>query len=481
MLKEKDYIFSRLNMLIDMGVATIAFIAAHLLRNHVLSPYIAPTILAPSKFSHYAWLLLVFPIITVIVLAFNNYYNSQRIRNPLQIIKILLISSGEVAVICISLIYMIYKKDVVSRGQMLVAPMLLFILLSLKTVLVKKFLTTLRKKGYNYRRLLFVGGGERLPEFIEMIEGHPFWGFRILGILTDNPEKFKKGDKIRDWNIVGKADDLITFVEKNPVDEVIFLPDRMTLADMEDLLEACEIMGIRTRLAINFFNPKFAMIGMEFFEKVPLITFDPAHNMNAALFIKYSFDRIAAAILLILFSPFMLCVALIIKLSSGKGAPVFFIQKRSGINGRLFNLYKFRSMKVGAEKDLEILKSQSDVDGPVFKMKNDPRITRFGRFIRKFSIDELPQIFNVLKGEMSLVGPRPPLPDEVMKYDRWQRRRLSMKPGITCLWQVMGRNKISFEAWMKLDLQYIDNWSLWLDLKILFKTIFVVIAGYGAS
>ncbi|MCX7766701.1 MAG: sugar transferase, partial [Candidatus Sumerlaeia bacterium] len=145
-----------------------------------------------------------------------------------------------------------------------------------------------------------------------------------------------------------------------------------------------------------------------------------------------------------------------------------------------FVLYKFRSMKVGADKELEKLRPASDVAGPIFKMKNDPRVTKVGRIIRKFSIDELPQLFNVLKGEMSLVGPRSPIPEEVEKYDRWQRRRLSMKPGITCLWQVMGRNKLSFDTWMRLDLEYIDNWSLALDFKIMLRTVFVVATGYGA-
>ena len=189
-------------------------------------------------------------------------------------------------------------------------------------------------------------------------------------------------------------------------------------------------------------------------------------------------DLAIALFSLALFSPLMLLVAFGIKTTS-KG-PVLFKQTRCGLKGRKFTLYKFRSMVVDAEARKEMLMANNEMDGPAFKMRDDPRITRIGRIIRRTSVDELPQLFNVLKGDMSIVGPRPPLLSEVEGYKIWQRRRLSLKPGITCLWQVSGRNKISFEQWMKLDLEYIDNWSLLLDVKILFKTLFVVLVGYGA-
>ena len=193
----------------------------------------------------------------------------------------------------------------------------------------------------------------------------------------------------------------------------------------------------------------------------------------------FTFDIVFSIFLLTVLSPIMLIIALIIKLTS-KG-PIMFKQNRSGLNGRQFTLYKFRSMIVGAEVKKRELMRANEMDGPVFKIKHDPRITTIGRIIRKTSMDELPQLFNVLKGDMSIVGPRPPLPVEVELYQLWQRRRLSLKPGLTCIWQVSGRNNIKFERWMEMDLEYIDNWSLWLDLKILFRTFFVVLTGYGAS
>ena len=195
--------------------------------------------------------------------------------------------------------------------------------------------------------------------------------------------------------------------------------------------------------------------------------------------VKRLIDIITSAILLVLFSPLFAIVSILIKTTS-KG-PIFFRQQRVSYNGRQFSFLKFRTMIENAEELKKDLMELNEMDGPVFKIKNDPRTTKVGRFLRKTSIDELPQLINVLKGDMSLVGPRPPLPSEVLEYGLADRRRLSMRPGITCIWQVNGRNDISFEKWMELDREYIDNWSLGLDLKILAKTIPSVIRGSGAS
>jgi exopolysaccharide biosynthesis polyprenyl glycosylphosphotransferase len=202
-------------------------------------------------------------------------------------------------------------------------------------------------------------------------------------------------------------------------------------------------------------------------------------NLLGQLLLKRLMDFAISLVALIVLSPLFLMVALLIKLTSA--GPVLFSQERVGMNKRRFKMYKFRSMVVDAEARKGELQAQNEMTGPVFKIKKDPRITKIGAIIRKVSIDELPQLFNVLKGEMSLVGPRPPLWSEVDLYDWTDRRRLSIKPGITCLWQVSGRNNLTFEEWMKLDQEYIDNWSVWLDVKILLRTIPVVLFGYGAS
>jgi len=210
-----------------------------------------------------------------------------------------------------------------------------------------------------------------------------------------------------------------------------------------------------------------------------LLTFESTPDKLWHLWVKRLFDIVFSFIALIILAPIFAIVAIMIKATS-KG-PVFFKQERGGLNGRKFMLYKFRTMVVDAEAKLKDVLAYNEMDGPVFKLTNDPRLTKVGKFLRKFSVDELPQLWNVLKEDMSIVGPRPPIPAEIDKYANWQRRRLSMMPGITCLWQVKGRNNIDFEAWMRFDLEYIDNWSLWLDCKIILQTIPVVLFGIGGK
>ena len=209
---------------------------------------------------------------------------------------------------------------------------------------------------------------------------------------------------------------------------------------------------------------------------MPFLTLRNTPDNYLALMVKTFLDFMLSLLIVVFLSPVFFVIAMLIKMDGG---PVFFLQKRMGLNGRRFACIKFRTMVVNAERMQASLMSQNEQEGPVFKIKKDPRITKIGRFLRKTSLDELPQFFNVLQGNMSIVGPRPPIPSEVKLYKRWQTRRLSMKPGITCIWQVSGRNNIPFEQWMKLDMQYIDSWSLKLDFIILLKTIKVVFTGDG--
>jgi exopolysaccharide biosynthesis polyprenyl glycosylphosphotransferase len=211
---------------------------------------------------------------------------------------------------------------------------------------------------------------------------------------------------------------------------------------------------------------------------VPMLAFTRTPSDALALGVKRGFDVLISAAVLVLLSPFLAAIALAIRIDSR--GPIFFTQRRLGQNGRVFKMVKFRSMFSDAEARLEALRTQNEMSGPVFKIKDDPRVTKVGRFLRRTSLDEFPQFWNVLKGEMSIVGPRPPIPSEVRQYKRWQRRRLSMKPGITCSWQISGRNNVPFERWMELDLEYIDGWSLWGDLGIFLRTIPAVLSARGA-
>jgi exopolysaccharide biosynthesis polyprenyl glycosylphosphotransferase len=272
------------------------------------------------------------------------------------------------------------------------------------------------------------------------------------------------------------------FMRSNVVDEVVVtLPMRSLHSYASEIAELCEEQGILLRVVSNIFDLKRARTKAEDFEGDSHIT----HRTGTVVagwpaVIKWSVDFTVSLVLVVFFSPLFLLVAALIKLTSP--GPVFFLQERLGLNKRRFKIYKFRTMTADAESRMKEIEHLNEVSGPVFKIKNDPRITAIGKFLRSTSIDELPQLFNVLKGDMSLVGPRPMAVRDYEGFNEdWQRRRFSVRPGITCLWQVLGRNSIPFEQWMELDLQYIDRWSLWLDFQILMKTIPAVLKGSGAS
>ena len=238
--------------------------------------------------------------------------------------------------------------------------------------------------------------------------------------------------------------------------------------------------GITVSVATDYFELKFAKARQSDLHGFPLLTFETVPKDIWGLFLKRLFDIVVSGMSLVLLSPVFAAIAIAVKATSP--GPALFRQARVSVNGRKFKLLKFRTMVADAEAKLDGLRDKNEMKGPVFKIENDPRITKIGRFLRKFSLDELPQFWNVLTGDMSIVGPRPPIPSEVNEYDPWQRRRLSMRPGITCIWQVSGRNRITdFNEWTKLDLEYIDNWSLWLDLELFFKTIPVVLLAKGAK
>jgi exopolysaccharide biosynthesis polyprenyl glycosylphosphotransferase len=263
------------------------------------------------------------------------------------------------------------------------------------------------------------------------------------------------------------------------VDEIIFLgSQRGNLEEFEGLVELCQDLGIRIRVATDFLLNITSEVSLEYLEDLPMLTFSSVPEDTIGILAKRVVDVLVALVLLVVFSPFALITGAFIKLTSS--GPMFYRQVRCGLYGRKFELVKFRTMIDGAEDKLWEIKHLNEMGGPVFKMRNDPRVTPLGRVLRKFSIDEIPQAWNVLKGEMSIVGPRAPLVEEVKHYTTKQRRRLSVKPGITCLWQVSGRNDIDFSRWMELDLEYIDTWSFWLDIRIMLRTIPAVFSARGA-
>jgi exopolysaccharide biosynthesis polyprenyl glycosylphosphotransferase len=262
------------------------------------------------------------------------------------------------------------------------------------------------------------------------------------------------------------------------IDEVIFVIEKGKLAEYEDALLVAERHGVRAHVSLDIFPHVLARPVLEELDGIPLLSFTTAPSNPVELAVKRGIDLVLALVLFVVTLPVQLLAAAAILLFSG--APVFFRQVRCGLNGRHFTLRKFRTMESGAEDRLAEISHLNEMTGPVFKARRDPRLTAAGKLLRRLSIDELPQLWNVIVGDMSLVGPRPPLPDEVSRYEPWQRRRLSMKPGLTCLWQVSGRSELDFDRWMALDLKYIDTWSPLLDLKILLKTVPAVLSGRGA-
>jgi exopolysaccharide biosynthesis polyprenyl glycosylphosphotransferase len=337
-----------------------------------------------------------------------------------------------------------------------------------------------RLHGRNLRHVLIVGTSKRALEFARKIQANPELGYQVIGFADEQWDGIHHFEE-EGHSLACNLESLPEFLRTNVVDEVVIaLPMRSLHHDASQIAALCEQQGIILRVLSNIFDLKMARSRAEEVEGDSVITHYTGVIAGWPVVFKRVIDFCLALIALIAVSPVMLLAAALIKITSP--GSVFFTQKRIGQNKRRFTIYKFRSMAVDAEDRMRNMEHLNEVTGPVFKIKQDPRITPVGKFLRKTSIDELPQLFNVLKGDMSLVGPRPlPIRDYEGFNQDWHRRRFSVRPGITCLWQVNGRSSIPFEKWMELDMQYIDKWSLWLDLKILARTIPAVLKGFGAA
>jgi len=347
-------------------------------------------------------------------------------------------------------------------------------------LLMRIALRNARLRGRNLRDMLIVGTNPRAVQFANKMRDNHFLGYRVIGFVDQ--EWAGMGEFSQSgFSLACNFDGLLGYLRSTVVDEVVVaLPMRSLHSRAAEVATICEEQGIVVRFISNLFDGKMSRPRVVVVEGDSLLTHNAVRLEGWPVVIKRLVDILVSAAMSLLLLPVFLLTALLIKLTSP--GPVFFVQKRLGLNKRHFGIYKFRTMVVDAEKRMKEIEHLNEVTGPVFKIKNDPRITPVGRFLRKTSIDELPQLFNVLKGDMSLVGPRPlPLRDYEGFSEDWQRRRFSVRPGVTCLWQIGGRSSISFEQWMELDLQYIDKWSLLLDLKILLKTIPAVLKGSGAA
>ncbi len=341
------------------------------------------------------------------------------------------------------------------------------------------FLRHLRRRGRYLKTLLIVGGGARGKQFARLLAGRKDLGYRLLGFVDSDPAYRKRDFGGASW--LGGFEDLADIVAREAIDDVaIALPIKSRYKEIETVIALLEEQGIAIHLLSDFFPHRLARCQSLEFEGEPLLFFHSAPPFSWKTEIKRLTDLVGSLVLLVLSAPLLLIIAGLIKLDSP--GSVFFVQERMGYNKRRFRMIKFRTMVSDAEARLKDIEHLNEKTGPIFKIKKDPRITRLGHILRKSSLDELPQLVNVVFGDMSLVGPRPlSIRDALGLEESWQKLRFSVRPGLTCLWQISGRSNLSFEQWMKLDLEYIDHWSLLLDCQILMKTVPAVLTSRGAA
>ena len=456
----------------DLVILTLGFILAYYIRDWGATdtyPRLHPL-------TTYLWMLLIILPVGTGCLYYFGLYKSQRTspiwRESRNILMAILLTT-----ILLGTFIFALKVHNVSRLFVGIFGVNAFLLLSMQRLAMRGLAKILRRRGLNTRNVIIVGSGKRARELAKTVVDHKEWGLKLLGMVAERGSGHLK--KVGGYPVIGSTDTIGEIFNSHIVDEVLFAVSRKKLEEFEEIFLLCEERGIRGRVAINFFPHMIAKVCLEDFDGIPLLTFSTTPHNEFVLALKRGFDILVSSAALILFLPFFLPISFAIFATSP--GPVFFKQTRVSLNGRHFTLYKFRSMVANAEEKKQELLPLNQMKGPVFKMEDDPRVTWFGRWLRKTSLDEFPQFWNVLKGDMSIIGPRPPLPEEVVMYQPWQRRRLSMRPGLTCLWQITGRNTIrDFEQWITLDLKYIDTWSLALDLKIFLKTIPIVILARGA-
>ncbi|HWR51205.1 MAG TPA: sugar transferase [Bryobacteraceae bacterium] len=454
----------------DVVLTAIAFEAAYLSR--VWLPFDNLFYLSAS---HKA-LMLGFSVLTWLALGiWLNVYDKLDSGDPRSIMRNSLKQTlfGIVGVILLQ--YAVRLETPLSRSFLALFATYSWILLCLFRMSAGNVVGLIRREFGAPHYVMVVGTGTSARQLGQALEHSARHGICLLGFLSE-------GDAPRTVELqkvypVRPLGDLKALLREQVIDDLLFAVESNCIAGLEDVLVLCDEEGVRTRMMVDFFPHVNSEVYLDRLGSIPLLTFAAAPHDEIKLFVKRVTDVLLAAAALAVLSPLMALIVALIRFTSP--GPVIFRQERCGLNGRRFTFYKFRSMCANAEQmkaELEYLNERETA----FKIADDPRITTIGRWIRKFSIDELPQLWNVLKGDMSLVGPRPAVPCEVDHYKGWQRRRLRMRPGLTCLWALKGRDHLDFETWMKMDMQYIDTWSLALDWKIMLRTVPKVLLGKGA-
>ncbi len=469
MFHEKSDYFTRLLFVLDFLISTLSFLIVLELHNSLIPGHDS------DHGAHLRCLPLILAIFSVLRL-WSNQKPSLNLLSPGQQIWMLLREQTLLLIILMSLIFVL-KLTFVSRfvtvGYFLANSA---ILVSARAFIIWWYFDRRKEKLHNFVRVLVVGSGRRARMMAARLQEELEWGVSIVGFL--DPEGRCAGRR-KDDRILGDVSEISRVLEQNVVDEVIVAVPRAMVGDVQAIVDACREEGVKLRFMADLYDFDAGRIYYTLVKGIPLLTFEPIARSENAMIAKRIFDILVVLAFVPLMAPLFAAIALAIKLDSP--GPVFFTQERVGLQKRRFRMFKFRSMTADAEERMEEVEHLNEVQGPNFKIRNDPRITRIGRFLRRSSLDELPQLINVLCGHMSLVGPRPMSVRDVSRFDRGiQRKRFSVRPGLTCIWQVSGRSNLDFDQWLKLDLDYIDNSSFWLDLKILFWTIPSVLKGSGA-
>ncbi len=463
MLRRQRQIRTQFHKLLDATLYAVSLWLAYLLRqdNEMLARFGGPANIGP--FLQYAWLLVLIIPISPFLLEIHGFYSRSslvsRRRTAWQLFQ-----SCSLAVLVLIVAAFLFKQNLARWVIVLFGP-ISFGLVLLKEELIRRWFESNLAQSQLRKRLILVGTAEDTDRLQSHLEETSKEDIEILASLDLNETPI---------------DELVRLLHEHSANGVILTAKHTYFGKVEKAIQACELEGVEAWLMADFFNTQLSQTILDDFYGRPMLVFRSTPEESWQALAKELLDVAGAAVLLLLTSPIFLATALAIRLTSP--GPILFRQQRSGLNGRPFTMLKFRSMVTDAEQLKQELAQLNEMAGPVFKVTHDPRITPIGRIIRRFSIDELPQLLNVIRGEMSLVGPRPLPVDEVKRFDDFaHRRRLSVKPGLTCLWQVSGRNNVrDFKDWVRLDLEYIDNWSLWLDLKILARTVPVVLLGTGA-
>lgn len=464
----------------DLGVVTFAVLLASSAVSSTFSELTFSEFLSLRISVQNVILFAAFLTICLLVFSYCRLYHSKRIAPRVD--ELFDVTQAvSVNTMVIFLFSLAFDLEVVTWLFLAVFWSGCLLILFVNRMVLRVFLAQVRKRGRNLRHVVIVGTNRRALQFAHKIESNPALGYTLLGFIDDGWVAGTPAGETTRRQLLCNIDGLPDYLRDNVVDEIVIgLPLKSAYETASGIVHLCEKQGIIVRFLSDFFNLRSAQTRAEELDEQTLLSMYTGRVEGWPAITKRIFDLLVSLTLLIVFSPVFLLTALLIKATST--GPVFFVQERVGLGKRRFKLFKFRTMVADAERRQAELEESNEVSGPVFKIRNDPRVTMIGRLLRKTSVDELPQLINVFKGEMSLVGPRPlPVRDYSGFNKDWHRRRFSVRPGITCLWQVNGRSDIPFDRWMELDMEYIDKWSLWLDFKILAKTIPAVFRGIGAA